>query len=47
MNLAVEGFVLKNNPVGPYPLLGLVLRQRLDRTRCPLPSRSPLTGEGK
>jgi len=24
-----DGYVLKNNPVSPYPLLGLVLRQRL------------------
>jgi GNAT superfamily N-acetyltransferase len=25
-----DGYVLRNNPVSPYPLLGLVLRQRLE-----------------
>ena len=32
-NVEIEeraGYVLKNNPVSPYPLLGLVLRQRLE-----------------
>jgi GNAT superfamily N-acetyltransferase len=30
-----DGYVLKNNPVSPYPLLGLVLRQRLEPEAVP------------
>ena len=30
-----EGYVLKNNPVNPYPLFGLVLRQRLGAGAVP------------
>jgi hypothetical protein len=30
-----DGYVLENNPVSPYPLLGLVLRQRLEPEAVP------------
>jgi GNAT superfamily N-acetyltransferase len=31
-----DGYVLKNNPISPYPLLGLVLRQRLEPEAVPV-----------
>lgn len=30
-----DGYVLRNNPVSPYPLLGIVLRQRLEPEAVP------------
>jgi predicted N-acetyltransferase YhbS len=30
-----DGYVLKNNPISPYPWLGLVLRQRLEAEAVP------------